>query len=206
MNDTFENWMTIDIYTHSADQVDMIRKLIEPELNHLSNNKKINDYYFAHYRPSKENDRSVPIFKIVIERTSITEEEMKEKIEALKRKHEDKVSELKFHTEHNPIMVDNYPDIRLAGIARKTKDILCKEIGYKPTLNQMRSILHYIFNQTNYRYFDEIKVYLSLINDNNYKKSLTKEQIKYLETELKKILYEIEDQSNEPKNSRDNSG
>jgi len=177
------DWTIANIYVKSAEMVDEVRDIVLPILNDLISSKKLNNYYYTHYKNPAENSNNH--LKIGLWRNSFDESEIKQTLTKIEEDNKDKIIKIDYGKPGNRPEdgYDGVIDVVLACYSREINDLLVRNIGKKPTLNQMKFILHFLFNQMGYNYLDEINTYLPLIE--NYSKNLPED--------IKKKLREIFD-------------
>ncbi|MCK5150076.1 hypothetical protein KAJ87_04085 [Candidatus Pacearchaeota archaeon] len=176
-------WTIANIYVKSAEMVDEVKETVLPILHNLILKKKLKNYYYTHYKNPAENSNNH--LKIGLWRNNFDESEIKQTLTKIEEDNKDKIIKIDYGKPGNK-PEDNYDgitDVVLACYSREINDLLVRNIGRKLTLNQMKFILHFLFNQMGYNYLDEINTYLPLIE--NYSKNLPEN--------IKKQLREIFD-------------
>jgi len=176
------NWLIANFHTYSYSQ----EPLVKEKVRHLlkKTREKFENYYYADYIDSQDKDYENH-FKIHLFNLG-GQERMKKEFEKIRDENAELISDLTYpEVSGEPTLIDGVGDRLLACYGREVKDLLISRLDKKPSLRQMRTVLHYMFNQMNYGYTDEIEVYLPLIED--YSKKLPDN----LKNQLKKFLQDL---------------
>lgn len=178
-----QKWLVANFHTKAYDKVPDIKRIV---LFFIEKNKEKFEkwYYYASYMDSQKKNFDHH-FKIHIF-NPIDENKMKEEFEKIKNGNRNLISDLTYDdTTGEPTLVDGINDRFLASYGRELKEVLLTNMAHKPSLQQMQIILHYLFNQMDYGYIDEINVYLPLIQ------SYTSKLPEDTKNKLKKILKDM---------------